>query len=375
MPTGEAIMQRSAGIPLLCVLLASCATAPGEHRSTALTPEQAPQTSGLEEPDELAVPAAISSPDIGFVRVVDVGAGLCVIIVSPEGRRMIYDAGHWNNAHCLNAVEEEFGVGGEIDLFVLSHGDGDHVGNADKILDRHPVQTIIWTGDARSSGAWRRAAEAIGQAGAQGTIVYNLQEWGIPVGTYFELGSMRLAFLAGWAESPWSTGLSQAERHNAISIVMRLEYGQNSVLLTGDMIGRSGRAPYEDRQCDYAERYLVDNQTIAPLGTEVLIAPHHGGNNGSTWCLIEAVSPTSVVFSAGHLHGHPREAVVRRYLATGVASSNVYRTDVGDDEGEEEWDQGRIPGCSDKAGDDDIEIWLPGDAPAVVNYRVESEEC
>jgi hypothetical protein len=41
-----------------------------------------------------------------YIRIVDVGPGLCVVIRIPGGHSMVYDAGHWVGQHCIKAVRE-----------------------------------------------------------------------------------------------------------------------------------------------------------------------------------------------------------------------------------------------------------------------------
>ncbi len=50
-------------------------------------------------------------------------------------------------------------------------------------------------------------------------------------------------------------------------------------------------------------------------------------------------------------------------------------TDRGDDEGGFEWAEGRISGCRDRSGDDDVEIVLPHSGPPQVDYRLASSGC
>lgn len=110
-------------------------------------------------------------------------------------------------------------------------------------------------------------------------------------------------------------------------------------------------------------------------GLEVIVAPHHGADNASSTCFIDAVNPSFVVFPAGHAFQHPRKDAAQRYLDHGVPESNMFRTDRGDDEGAEEWDFGRISGCQDKKGDDDVEIVITDDGSVVVDYRQPQVGC
>jgi competence protein ComEC len=106
------------------------------------------------------------------------------------------------------------------------------------------------------------------------------------------------------------------------------------------------------------------------------VAPHHGGNNGSSQCFIAAVDPRFVIFSAGHDHQHPTKAAADRYLTHGVSLQNIFRTDRGDDEsGLFEWKAGSIAGCVDPRGDDDVEIVIRQNGTVEVAYRQVASGC
>ncbi len=323
----------------------------------------------------LATPAIALDPgpnDV-YVRVVDVGTGLCTITEVPGGHYMVYDAGHWQGTQCFTAVQEIVD-GDEIDLLIISHTDADHLGEADEILGRYDVQRIIRTGSTRTSGAWRNADAAI--AAEASASVTNLQTEDLVPDTVIELGDATVALVAGWGE--WTGGgLSDAEMRNVTSIVVRLAYRGNSVLFTGDTVGR--RIGDDHSACKDAEAFMFENSAHVPIRSDVLIAPHHGGDNGSSNCFIVAVDPEFVVFSAGSQDGwgHPIQSTVNRYLAHGVPWANLFRRDRGDDEpGDLEWKNAdTVAGCSDGRGDDDVDIVLPFTGPAQVGYRQAVAGC
>jgi beta-lactamase superfamily II metal-dependent hydrolase len=285
----------------------------------------------------------------------------------------LYDAGQWQNTQCLDAVKDVV-KGKTIELMVLSHSDGDHIGNADKILQEFDVKKIIWTGSERpDSETWKRMDAAINEESKTGSTVINLKTNPIYPGTELNLGKAVLTFVYGMHE--WTaTNLEQSEQRNAISNIMKLTFHGESILFAGDTVGRRRDDP--DSACKDAEKDMVDNNAKVSLKSDVLIAPHHGANNASSTCFIEAVNPKYVIFSAGHVpkYQHPTSAAAERYLKAGVKVENIFRTDLGDDEPvptnkPHEWKHGSISGCKDQPGDDDIEILLAADKPPVVRYR------
>lgn len=309
-------------------------------------------------------------PDDVYVRIVDTGPGLCTITRIPSDPQpyfMVYDAGHWNGHHCRDAVREVVGSS-YIDLFIISHSDADHLGQAVAILDEYRVANVITTGERRETASWKNMNAAIAAQAANDASIMNLQTSQLIPGTTLSLGDATITLLAGWGE--WSgSGPTSSERRNVISIVAKLEYGDGSVLFTGDTVGRRLGDPTS--ACKDAEKVMVDRHATYPLKADVLIAPHHGGNNGSAACFIGAVDPRFVIFPSGHDHEHPSDGAAQRYVAHGVPLTNILRTDRGDDEpGAFEWKNGEtVDGCADPAGDDDVEIVIRRTGPPLVAYR------
>jgi len=319
-----------------------------------------------------------AGPNDLYIRVVDNGPGLCAIVKLPDRHYMVYDTGHWQQNHlCVSAAEEIIG-GDPIDLMIISHSDGDHIADGDDILNKFKVRQIIRTGFRREdTTGWNNLNNAIGDEAKQDATVINLQTTTLVPGTRLAIGPAILTLVFGLGQ--WTaTPLGESESRNAISIVVRLEYQGSAVLFAGDTVGRRIGAP--SSACDDAEAMMVTNHNKTgsdrvPLNSDIIIAPHHGADNASSTCFIAAVNLSFVVFPAGHAFQHPRENAAQRYLDHGIAESNMFRTDRGDDEGTEEWEFDRISGCQDKKGDDDVEVVIAQDGSVAVEYRQQPSGC
>ena len=324
-------------------------------------------------------------PGAAFVWIVDVGNGLCTVAGAPNSdgnyRYMVYDAGNQLFQHATSDFLEQEGstcadfVGqvirrAPIDIFVISHSDADHLNNADDLIQDRNVGLLVRTGQRRRSSKhpWPAWDKAIKKAVAQDRLAtdHNLARQGsLPHDQ--DLGRAKVSFVAGWArpDSSW-TRLSDSKRKNVISIVVRLQYAGNSVLFTGDTVGRAG-----DDGCRYAEKFMVDNAKRKPIASDVMLAPHHGADGSSSACFIERVDPTYVVFSAGTVPAfrHPRRDAVRRYLCAGVEPWNIFRTDRCDHPaGSREWPH--PPDCGHAAPDEDhVLVVLPESGEPTVTYH------
>jgi beta-lactamase superfamily II metal-dependent hydrolase len=317
-----------------------------------------------------AIAAQQPGPEDVYVRVVDVGPGLCAVTEVPNKHYLVYDAGYWRGNNCLEAIREI--VDGEtIDLMIIGSVQPDHLGEADDILREYEVPWIIRADHPRwNSATWRRANEAIGEQVKFGASVVNLQSMGLPPRSEFALGDAKVTLIGGWgALSQPSAEDGHGER--AEGVVVRLQYGEGSVMFTGQGSDATGSEP------DSACRDAVKRVQIAKieLASDVLIAPLRSDNAASTTCFIEAVDPTFVIFSAGHDGELPEAEAVERYRDHGVPLMKIFRTDRADDEGGAEWSEGRMVGCVDGPGDDDVDILLPKDGRPQVRYRQALTGC
>src|SRR6185503_2821915 len=92
---------------------------------------------------------------------------------------------------------------------------------------------------------------------------------------------------------------------NNDSIVLRIQYGERSIMLTGDIE-------------QAAERALIAAQQ--PLRADVIKVPHHGSKTSSTEDFVVATKPQVAIISVGRKSrfGHPHKEVVERWQSKGA---------------------------------------------------------
>ena len=173
-----------------------------------------------------------------LVRVIDVGAGLCTVVKMPNKKYMIYDAS--NKASDYEGIKKLIPEGSEIELLVLSHNDADHIGAVSKICENFKVKRVIRTGYVRTTKVWEKAQRAIAKEVRDNDCIdINLNSFYLPEMTKYKIGrnptQVSVTFLCGFPRPlpAWSLN-SESKKRNAVSIVMKIDYKGNSVLLCGD---------------------------------------------------------------------------------------------------------------------------------------------
>lgn len=119
------------------------------------------------------------------------------------------------------------------------------------------------------------------------------------------------------------------EGGNPASVVVRVEFGAASLLLTGDLDSAG-------------ELRLLE---LSPtLSAGLLQVPHHGSAGSSSLRFISRVAPDYAVVSvgAGNAYGHPREEVVRKYAYVLGDTARFFRTDLQGSVGFEMWPDGVV---------------------------------
>lgn len=264
----------------------------------------------------------------------DVGQGTAVL-VRTQRHLLVFDTGP--------AYSPEADAGGrvllpllrargerQIDVLMLSHRDGDHVGGAASLLAALPVQLVSSSLAAEHPLLQFGPAHRRCDAGQRWT-------WD---GVHFEV------------LHPQPAEHAAAVKPNAASCVLRVQGSQASALLTGDieaaqeaaLVQRLGMVLRDQAGAVSALRaepatmsalraepgtasvLRAEPATISALRADVLQVPHHGSRTSSTAAFIEATAPRVAFVQAAYRSrfGHPAPDVVARYEDRGA---EVIRSD------------------------------------------------
>jgi competence protein ComEC len=234
---------------------------------------------------------------------IDVGQGDSILLVTPEGRALLIDAGgipQW--------MHSDFDIGEQVvssylwnrgidhlDVVVITHPHADHLGGMPAVMANfHPRE--LWLGIDKPVG---ELAPIVAQAQREGMNVSVKKD-----GDAFDYGGAHFHMLA-----PGRDQITGSMRPNDDCLVFTATFGGTTALLEGD-----AERP--------AERRVVEEHPEAML----LKVAHHGSASGTSADLLATVHPRFAVISVGarNVYGHPRREVLERLQKAGV---KTYRTD------------------------------------------------
>ncbi len=205
--------------------------------------------------------------------ILGVGHGLAVVLETPSGKLVAYDAGAFGNSEvAANAVCQAVWQRRRrrLDGLVVSHADSDHCNAVPQLTERLSCGTLlVHESFLRSPTPTVRAVvTAWGERGGDGAIISTGDRLMLDANVEIEV----LHPVPGF----------RGERDNANSLVLLITYAGRRILLTGDL-ERDGLAALLR-----TPRRPVD----------VLLSPHHGSRTANPPELAAWTNPTWVVASA-----------------------------------------------------------------------------
>ncbi len=278
------LLRRLAALVLAAALALSLAACDGN------LPSVPGGSADAVSPPAAAAPGAAQPFEMHFI---DVGQALSVL-VECDGQFLLYDGGNVDDGSLVVSYLQKQGVE-QLEYVFCSHAHEDHVGGLAAVMAKFPAGHAYSPVTESSTKCFNDFVKYTQQQGLQLEVP--------SVGTVWQLGSATVTLLGP---------VAQYDQTNNTSLVLRIDYGATSFLLTGDM------------ESD-AERDLVNSG--ANLKADVLQVGHHGSSTSTSYLFLNAVLPEMGVISCGvnNKYGHPHEETLSILRDAGV---DVYRTDL-----------------------------------------------
>ena len=246
----------------------------------------------------------------GKLRVdfLDVGQGDAALVTMPDGVTLLVDGGGRPNflSPSENSGGRDVRTIGEmvvaeylwwrglegVDYVLATHADADHIDGLNDVVRYFRVRSALVGRKPENDSDFSKFSKTL-QATATHVEV-------VQAGDVLDFGSVKVRVL--W---PARFG-SNSRSANNDSVVLRLEFGAISMLLTGDI----------EKE---AESQLLSGGN--DVKADVVKVPHHGSRTSSTEGFVAAVKARFAIISVGQhsMFGHPHKEVVERWQKSGAA--------------------------------------------------------
>ena len=246
-------------------------------------------------------------PGVLEVTAIDVGQGDSLLLISPQGKTLLIDAGGPTGG--VQSVHGNFEIGEDVvspvlwsrnirrlDAMALTHAHSDHMGGMPSVLQNFRPR-VLWVGNNPAIAAYQAL---LAEAGRLKIPVRSMA-----AGDRLSFGGTDVEVLApaaGYVPGPAAS--------NDDSLVLHVSFANTSVLLEGDAQSAS-------------ERRMLSEV----LHADLLKVGHHGSKTSTTPPFLAAVAPRYAVISVAHHnpYGHPKLEVLGRLQDSHV---RTFRTDA-----------------------------------------------
>lgn len=228
------------------------------------------------------------------VNFIDVGQADSILI-QQGNENMLIDSGNNDDENTLKNYLANLGVK-ELKYAIATHPHEDHIGSMDYIMNSLKVGQIYAPKVTTTTKTYENLVNAVKNKGMQ-----------------FEVPSVGETFYVGQAKCTiFAPNSNTYDDLNNYSIVVKVEFGNNSFLFTCD----AEETP---------EKEMLSNGLN--LKADVLKVGHHGSRSSSSDAFLNEVNPKYAVISVGkdNDYGHPNSETLNRLSNRGIV---VYRTDL-----------------------------------------------
>ena len=250
---------------------------------------------GAQKNNNISKSSAESEYSGMIVTYLNVGQGDSELI-QVNGINMLIDAG--TNAGANDLVKDLKNRGIKtIDIAIATHPHEDHIGGMDEVLENFDVKSFYAPKVAHTTKTYENMLKAVKNEGLK---IKQIKE-----GTKIDLGK-------DTEVQVYSPVKSQYEELNNYSPVMKISYGQNSFMFTGDA------------ESLVEKEILNENKD---LKADVLKLGHHGSHSSTSEEFLKAVDPSIAIVSCAkdNKYGRPHKETMSNLKKAGITVYETFR--------------------------------------------------
>jgi len=258
----------------------------------------------------------------------DIGEADSIFITTPDKRKILIDGGEEDGQVLKKLATKIPTHDSYIDLIISTHPHADHLGGLIDILKNYQVGQVWLTGVTHTSKTYLDFLNLLAQKNINTRLIYscgysvdNFNDTILAINNLDELDKTHCL-----DELKINSQINLKILHplenlkdkkiknlNNSSIVLKLNYKQNSFLFMGD-----AELPSEQR--------ILATFPVAELKADVIKIAHQGSSDASSQEFLQAVQPDYAVILTGadNPYGHPSLRIIRRLERLGI---KILRTD------------------------------------------------
>lgn len=201
------------------------------------------------------------------------------ILISNKDHHILIDAGNNEDGPLLVNYIKELGIS-KFDLVVGTHPHEDHIGGLDNIIDNFDIDNIYLPDVITTTKTFEEVIDSISNKNLEITIP--------KINDTLSLGDITIEVISS---------NSNQDNLNDSSLVLKLTYGSNSFLFTGDISSE-------------VEKAIIDKN----IDVDVLKVSHHGSSSSTSTNFLKKVTPSHAIISVAkkNTYNHPSISTINR---------------------------------------------------------------
>lgn len=236
------------------------------------------------------------NPNLMYVHYINVDQG-DAILIQVNNKNLLIDSGPKNHKKQLVKFLTDLNIS-KLDYVIATHPHEDHIGNMNTVLNSYKVQSFY----APKVYSYTKSFEQMIDSLKSNNLKINPIKRGC--------NTINLGFQTN--VEVFSPINDTYDNENNYSPVIKISFGNNSFLFTGD-----------------AEKEIEDKLILLndDLKADILKVSHHGSSSSTSDSFLNRVSPKYAIISVGknNIYDHPNDTIISKLNTYKI---NILRTDI-----------------------------------------------